>query len=290
VSRGLRWEHDYYKGRAEYDWRKAQKRGLTPQEFYGSPAAGQTPQSGATQTLGNAASQENITRQQIGADVGMQMAQLGNQVDIAEIGADAQKYSADQNLKAAEISSGRHLEGTKYAADKAFEGIMEKIQFDEMVFKKVTLPQAAKVLRKTEQEIQKLINDVATSDPAFVRMLKLMTMGPDNVLSLVMSSGVTDISDPEQLKALDHKQRAVLIEGMMAINSRVGKELAGAQWSANKWLDSVANALEKAIIQGVNAGKPGIRSSGAPPKDHTPKKQAPGTSPARFPSHHRDNY
>lgn len=39
ASKGAARDYRYYKKRDQYDWRVAQDRGLTPQEFYGSPAS-----------------------------------------------------------------------------------------------------------------------------------------------------------------------------------------------------------------------------------------------------------
>jgi hypothetical protein len=45
----------------------------------------------------------------------------GHEIDVANIYADADKYIADAEVRGIDISSGRALEGTKYAADKESE-------------------------------------------------------------------------------------------------------------------------------------------------------------------------
>ena len=106
-----------------FEWQQAQKRGLTAQEFYGSPVPGGSPGGSGAQTLGNAASQGEIAAQgraatafNAGADRAVALSQQETQKEVATINAEAQMYSAD---RAAGVQT-RGQDIQKEIADRTF--------------------------------------------------------------------------------------------------------------------------------------------------------------------------
>ena len=220
-------------------YQTARQRGLTPQEYYGSPAAGGIESTG-TQIMGNSHGKMMDSLAKSENAVALQMTKMQT---------DAQKYSAD---KAAEAQG--------YSADKSFEGVMEKLKWDKHVFRHVTLPQATKAMKKTQQEINKLVNEVATSEPAWQKMMKYMTMGPENVLSYVMTE-MAGLQDLDKLKGLSTAEKAELLQAMMAMGSVSAKEFAGTQWTAHKFFDAFGKALNDSVDAMKEKLKPGIEQT-----------------------------
>ena len=212
-------------------YQQAKRHGLTPQEFYGAPASGGNNFTSGPQTMGNMASSAGIqTAQAVQAD-------LDRKTDLEKT-----KISADAQVKSAEISAG----ATTYSADKTYDGVMKKLEFDKTVYRDVTLPQAGRIAKKTNKEIEHLVNQVALTQEKFVKTLKVMSMGTDNTLGLAIQNMLgIDVTDVEQMQNLSPEQRKNLIEGMMTAGSRAARELAGAQTSVNRYLDSFVKALEQ---------------------------------------------
>ena len=220
---GHRYDLRYSLRKEEELWNRAQERGLTPQEYYGSPAAGGAGGgvSGGAQTLGNinAANTSALTARQ----------QMETQLATTKMQTDAQKYAADKQFGA-----------STYSTDKTFEAAMANFGLKRDEYLNVTVPQAAAQLGKTEQETLKLINDVATSTPKFKRLMKLMSMGLDNTLvHLATSSTGLDIGDPEVVANMSEDDRAKLTAAIMSARSTFKTEVSGAQETINAYLDAL---------------------------------------------------
>ena len=99
IRLGHRLDDRSHINRAQFDWRKAKDRGLTPQEFYGSPAAGGSAASGGGATLGNSAAAANIQNSKIHQDDKQRT--LDRNVELQKT-----KMQTDAQLKTAEISAG----------------------------------------------------------------------------------------------------------------------------------------------------------------------------------------
>lgn len=250
---GHRFDHRYGSRYESLNWRKAKARGLTAQEYYGSPAPGAgSPISGAGAVLGNQAAAAIAAR---GAS---QSAMFGQMLQ-----ADTQKELMDKrvegDIKIAEIGA----DATTRGQDLTYDAAMQRLQYDRDVYEETTRPLAARQARKTEHEIQKLVNEISTSHPKFVRMLKIMTMGTDNTLGLAIQNTLgIDVSDLEQMQNLSPAQRKNLIQGMMAAASVIAKETAGAQMTVNQYLDLFNEALIKASKEVGDDVKRAVGESG----------------------------
>lgn len=218
-----------------FEWQQAQKRGLTAQEFYGSPVPGGSPGGSGAQTLGNAASQGEIAAQgrsaaafNAGADRALQMSQQQTQLEVAKIGAEAQMYSAD-------AAAGAHTYGTDVQAQTA----ANRLELDTEIYESVTKPQAQKILRLTEAQIDHELNLVATTDPKYVRSMKIMTMSADNLVATAMVNGLeVDLFDTEAMLKLDPERRKAMLTGLIAMNSHLFREVEGMKMSFDDWLNA----------------------------------------------------
>ena len=203
TKRGIQLEDESYMRRAEYDWEKADERGLTPQEFYGSSAAGGSSSSSGN-VLGNSATQLDVKRMDMDFQAREKQKDRETEIRKAEISAGATKYSA--NIQ-------------KMIAD-------DKIDLSRKTFEQVTLPQAAAQIGLTEQETLKMINDVVTSTPDFVRAKILLQMGVENTIqtSLLQRLGV-DITSAEAMGNLSDEQFQNLLSLLVAAGSITNREL-----------------------------------------------------------------
>ena len=236
-------------------WAAARKRGATISEYYGSSAAGG---GGGVSGGANVLGRSTEKTAQLMADAGgaladYQLTKRGQDIDLEK-----SKIQAQAQIK----SAGIQQETGKYSADKSYEGVMEKLKFSKKVYNEITKPQAARIADKTTKEIEHLVNQVALSEPKFVRMLKIMTMGTDNTLGLAIQNTLgIDVSDVEQMQNLSPDKRRALIQGMMTAGSQTAKELSGTQTTISQYLDLFVDALEKAG-QGISESfKPGIQRS-----------------------------
>lgn len=223
----------------KYDWKQAKKRGITPVEFYGSPAASTSGDSGASVTLGNQASKF--------ADIGQTMAMQFKE----------NEKDRDSNERIAAIQAG----ASEYATDKTYEANIKRLRFDKEMYYNTTVPQAAANIGKTIQETNKLVNEVATSDPKFQRFMKIMTMGIDNTIGLAIQTSLgVDVSDPKQMKNLPLEKKKQLMAGLLSAKSNLAAEMSGASQSVGSWLDSLANAMQKGVDYMFNSS-PGIEQT-----------------------------
>lgn len=222
-------------------WGRAQERGITAQEYYGSPApGGPTGSSGAAQVMGN-------SQNAMAAELGKQQQQSSeNQKD------------RDNQKEIAQIQAGTQTRGQDITAGTA----SNILDFQKANYLQTTLPQAAKNLQKSEQEVLKLINEVATSNPKFIKMLKIMTMGSDNSYGLAIQNMLgIDISDPKQMQSLSADMRRKLLAGLLSGGSTAAKELAGFAGSIEQWLDTMAQGGASLIKSAKDALKPNMQQT-----------------------------
>ncbi|NNE63031.1 MAG: hypothetical protein HKN34_03010 [Gammaproteobacteria bacterium] len=202
-----------------------QERGLTPQEYYGSPAPGGSSTAGV-QMMGNAHAQN---MQALGD------AQAATQLGVAKIQADAQKYSAD-----------------KAAGEKSADRDQRIKEYEN-----IHLPQAQEQLKKTRAETEKIVNDVATSDPKFVRAVKLLSMGPANMAATIVLEKY-GVKDPAELEKLSTEEKRLLLTEMLGNESVARKEIQGLiELSEQKLKDWISPMLgnkkgSEEIAPGVN--------------------------------------
>ena len=232
-------------------WKRGQERGLTPQEYYGSSAPGGAANfsSGAAQTMGNAASKMGGQMAEMAFQADQRDKDRTNAKDIAQIQAGAQQYTADS------------------AADVNREKIAVEIRKHE----EIGLRQLSAQLRISEQDLKIKINQVTTQSPAFLREMKRLGMGTENmyVETVLRSYGITDF---DQIPNMPDDKRRELMQTMLAGSSGLAKNLAalkGEEGSADrffsdwkkvhdfimKWMPGMESTADAAVgIQPKNRG------------------------------------
>ena len=219
-------------------WGRAQERGLTPQEYYGSSApGGAMGASGAGQVLGNSMNQQSAAMSQAAQQTSENEKDRVNAKEIAQIQAGTQTRGQD-------ITAGTTQRGQDITANTQ----SNILNFQKKNYLQIQVPQAAANLNKTTQEVNKIINEVATSTPKFIKMLKVMTMGSDNSYGLAIQNMLgIDISDPKQMESLSPDMRRKLLAGLLSGSSTAAKELSGITGSISQWIDTMAASGGKII-------------------------------------------
>ena len=207
--------------RSEYDWKKAQERGLTPQEYYGSPASGGNPApSGSAGILGNQRSQEQKLETDMVNDSIQRGMDRATTLGVAEI----QKQSAEN---VAEISAGATIESTeiKAAVDKVRNEIMQgELDLRTREFQEIALKTAAAQLKISEQELNIKINEVANTMHEYNRLQFLMRLGVDNTIqNTILARFKVDPTDRKSIEDMDPKEYKALLGALLAADSAIGK-------------------------------------------------------------------
>ena len=221
--------------------------GMTPYEMYMGPAAGAGGgTSGSGNTLGNSQVQKDqqivsqaMQREENIADreLALMQAKLQaeTQIGTSQIAAEASKYQANASLlgNVGATAAGMYnvQEQTKtqrYTAEIAAEIQQGKLDLDTRTYEETLKPAAAANIGKTEKETEKLLNEIATSTPEFVRQMKKWSMGVDNMMVEYFSSvyGV-DITNPDSIRRIPKSRRKEFLAAVMAFQSNIGKEMAG---------------------------------------------------------------
>lgn len=238
---------------------RARDRGLTPQEYYGSSAPGVSGPSGAASVLGNSRTQRDIQRQQSITAAGQAAADRQNRLDTTNIQARTQIETA--KIQAGTQTRGQDItEGVQQRGQDITEKIgMGNLHLNTEKYLKIQIPQAAANLKKTTQEVNKIINEVATSTPKFLKMIKIMTMGSDNSYGLAIQNMLgIDISNVKQMQSLPVDTRRKLLAGLLSGSSNAAKEFAGFSGNIDQWLDTIAMGISKSIDAVSDTFKPGI--------------------------------
>ena len=199
-------------------WSRAEARGLTPQEYYGSAAPGAGGTSGGGQVLG---SQTNV-QNQLKYDMYNKEMDRKTTLGVARINADAQKYSADQSRQATQDQV------TGNVAVQELRNLMEdrKINILEREFEEIRLRAAQASLDLTREQIKKAVNEVVTSTPKYQREMKLLSMGFDNTIQTMILNRA-GVSDPKDMSKLTEEEYEALLQTMLGHSSTLGRELKG---------------------------------------------------------------
>lgn len=241
-----------YRRRDAYDWEMGQKRGLTAQEYYGSPASGGSASSGAGAVLGNSSNTAITTASNaIQKDLDRKTIERGQdaQVEIANIQAGVQTrgQDIDERLRQGELD------------------------LKTNTYERVTLPMAAAELRISEQRLNVLLNEVVTSSPSFVKQKILLQMGVENTIqTVILKKHKVDPTDQATIDRLSEKEYKYLLAQLFAAGSRFNREIEGISGLAKKKLDE----LNQFMQDSTRYQRP--PSSGSPNSNWIPGLGAPG--------------
>ena len=205
-----------------FDFRldRAREAGLTNVEAFGSPAAGGGGGTGAaTMTLGNGA-----------VSSGAQMRQAAVQ----------QKIAADEKQKDRMTALAQTAMQTEAQTDvaKIQEGVQtrgqdlerwiaeQKLSLDRDQYH-LNVRNVSQTIKESDQRIEKLIHETATSDPKFVTAMKQLSMGPANLLvELTMRHHGIKLSD-DSFTDMSPKQREAILAELLALSSKWYTEAQG---------------------------------------------------------------
>lgn len=217
----------------DYRINRGLEHGMTPYEMFMGPAAGGgggTSNLGAT--LGNAASQQEIASKQRNQEITQRALDRATTLQQTKMQTDAQ-------VKTAEISAGASIQNTQTQTRTQQLIANNQLSLNQKTYENVTLPEAAARINKTEAETKKLLNEVATSTPDFVKFMKMLSMGVDNTLSaFVQNMDGYNLVDPESVKKIPVHKRAEILSLMLAIQSGTLKNVKGLENLGNEVIDS----------------------------------------------------
>jgi hypothetical protein len=191
--------------------------GLTPTELAGSVSGGSG--YGLSQTLGN-----NYK------DLAMQAKQQA--YDMSERAKDRQTnlaqsaIAAEASIQSSNISAG----ASRYSADIQKAIADGKLDLDTKSYNNILLPRAASELDLNQAELDKRINEIATSAPEFLRAMKLLSMGPENTMQqLILNNSGVDVTDPKSVQNASVAQRKAILGSLLAISSGTTSTFSGVR-------------------------------------------------------------
>ena len=236
-------------------WNRGQRRGLTPQEYYGSPVAGQSGPSGGASVLGNNTKAQMEMQSQAAASSKTALLGYKAQIDTAKI----QKQSAET---VARIQAGVQERGQDVQADIAANILAQ----DKRRLEEIDIPQATALLNLTKQQYETERNKTVTSSAKFQKEMKQMSMGPANLLvELTLRHHGISLAD-KSFENLSEKKRKEILDELMAMASKVyiegkGGEALGKDAATSNPADSIADWIAR-LISAAEGG--GIEPSNAP--------------------------
>ena len=243
VAAGLRMETHYSMQKEDSLWQRAKARGLTPQEYYGSSAAGSSGVSGsAAQTLGNAASQKRQAMAGIMTEAYQRGQDRKNALDIAKVQADATKTAASTAAGAQTESA--TITQTGQVAIAQLRNLLEerKIKVTERQYEEIALPAAAANLALTTAQVEKAVNEIATTAPDFVIEKILLQMGFENTIqNMVLKRHGLDPTSELSMKSIDDDKYKEILTEMLGASSAVGRELRGLATTAHEIVQRLMN-------------------------------------------------
>ena len=189
----------YDRRQERHFYNTARQRGLTPQEYYGSPAAGGNTTAGA-QVMGNAHSQ--MMGQLADSEGIMQAAQMRNAKNIANIQKDATLGAA----------------GKSADAQVRIEQIKDNFRRDQLGMDRGTY----------QDRKQVTANEAANSMPEWVRRQVILKMGPDNMIIGALADKYN--LDLSSAKSIQNAPDSVLVEFFKEVlkqTAKTGREAEG---------------------------------------------------------------
>lgn len=205
-----------YKERDQYDWQQAKNRGLTPQEFYGSSAAGGSSSSGGANVLGNSLDKQNIQKQSMHQESQQRNLDRATQLQQTKMQTDSQQTVAQ--IQAGVQTAGQKI--TETLGQGNLKVMQAKLANDTRKLKAD--------LRISDQQFKLLSNQIAISTKKFTLYMKKLSMGVDNMMvEFLQHSYGVDITDPKSVQAMSPAQKAAFINHTAAINSHAFREAAG---------------------------------------------------------------
>lgn len=252
AKKGLEYENRYFLKREQELYRRGVvERGLTPQEWYGSPAPGQSgPGGNVGSTLGNEAN----AMKSIASDSIQRQRDRDTQLAVT-------KMQTDAAIKAATIGAGATTGAADIQAEAQKFIAANRLKLDQQTLA-LNIVHTASKLRIEKQQLKKLINEVATSDPKFVMLMKRLSMGIENMISEYFQRhhGI----DFDNFRSLPDEKREELIGNMIAMRSHLTAETEFFKQQGESLLDAIMRIFGPGPMPGgIEATEPKKAQLGA---------------------------
>lgn len=213
-----------------FDYRISQgkKAGMTDYEMFMGPAGGGGGgTTGSGGTLGNTENQRNIAQNQRNQELIQRAMDRDTQLKQTQMQTSAQ-------IATAQIAAGQ----SRYNTDQTIGLGTKNYELKQREFDEVTLKRASAALKLTQAQTSKALNDATTSAPSFVKFMKMLSMGTDNVLATAIQNfnGV-NLVDPESVAKLTDEQRSKILKQILANQSGLYKNLQGVKQGVTDWYD-----------------------------------------------------
>ena len=234
-----------FKRQHKFKYKFGRRKGLNAFELLGDGSGmGGAPSTAATGVLGNQAGAAALQREQLNQQIGLELAktkmQTDAQRDVAEIGAGASRYGTD----------------VKAQIDQ------QKVDLASREFQEIALKESAKNLRLKEEQIQKAIHEVVTSEPKFVLRKILLNMGTENsIQTLVLNRRKVDITDPKSVQNLSQDEYNALYTALLGAQSHVQKEVHGVKDLMDHLMSYIKSDYDRRGRSGSSGGPKGPTSS-----------------------------
>ena len=234
TKKGLEYENRYFLRRENELWQRGVQRGLTPQEYYNSPAPGQGGPSGSVgATLGRNRDVDQQNMQQAAIALQQTKMQTDAQRDVARIQTDAVTRGQDLNYDIA--SQTLNLDRARLEIERN---------------------KAAATIGKTNKEVDMLVNQIATSKPKFVLLMKQLSMGPLNLLTeLTMRHHGIALSN-DSFQKMQPEEREKILDEIIALSSKFRIEQSGLSALGEGVVEGSKETVRSLfeILQDINRG------------------------------------
>jgi hypothetical protein len=266
---GNQMDMDNQKEMFNYRIDQGMAQGLTPYEMFLGPAGGAGGgTSGSGQTLGNGGTQRAMEEARLNQQ--LQVTQSENEkarrADMAKavMGVAGDLYKTKMQTEATTTAAETGAAATQYAADSQHKTSMKVARINEALkkgeldlrtkeFEKIALPMAEANLKISAEELKIKINEVATSDPKWQKMMKRLSMSAKNVLmEFAQNKFNIDATDPLQVRLLSEEQQRAFVKYVAAVDSNVFAEAAGMEQvepmqQGGNWLGNLAGQVERGV-------------------------------------------
>ena len=202
----------------DYRINKGLEHGMTPYEMFSGPAAsagGGT--TGSGNVLGNPASQ--LAQQQM---------KIKQETNERAKDRETELTKVQMQTEASKQIAGVQADTTKRGQDLTYEVQQGNLQINQDTYRNITLPKAAQMLKKSVAETDKLLNEVATTRPVFIKFMKMLSMGVDNTLSAYLQNMYGyNLVDPKDVARIPQGQRKQILSTLLGIQSGTLKNIEG---------------------------------------------------------------
>ena len=230
-KKAMRWGNQFdaqqYRKLSNWDWQKAQERGLTPQEYYGSSASSGNAGTASTSTLGNAQNQQQMQERGLKQESRERQLDRDTEIKKAAISAFGSIKSSFLGKEAA-LGSAETSAKASIQVQRMRDRIdQQKIDLSKRELEEITIPAAAAALNKTNKEIKYLVNQIETSTPKWERWRIMTQLGVDNAIqNYILSKAGVNPADPKSVQSLSEEKYQALLTSLLSAKATLSGNIA----------------------------------------------------------------